>query len=532
MYVLYLRSSPARFAALLVDPKDDLQMAQVQDEIMKSIKLEWTTIVDMENKESSNQLLQQKCGFTRWLCYREPMSCLELEKWSMTDKAKALLLSWHPGLAFSANVEQVFAAVEDGCKRGVKNLKASMANLQCLSIRAVEQKVALNEKRQQAGETDRPRSVKLGVEDFEGSEVRALKALQMDELGMVFKGSLPAYEVDETKVKQSDVRPGMQDCLLEQEQVKALSFRLEKPMVKELLLQTEDVDVFTYTIHFLSPRLCDKVGCAAVLRRSSSGQTLLVWMVRSKDIVKLTSETLTQWAAEYGLELRRNSTKSAKIRALCQLPAVIAACTPAELKALDDLLNEIDEKRRKRTKSGSADNQEDDEADLQEEEEDETMAAARQLLEQAEKQEEEADAGAEGGNPDEAAAAGDAQVAPAAAEAPAEADEERKRASRRLLSTCKAVPDFLTAKFKMRDDVVITHVEHRSTVLPHFQVRLPGDEKYEGKRHGCRNPTISFPAQMHSIRFCSSQGECRTTMTNEAQLQCKLQSGHRQGAAR
>ncbi|CAE7840661.1 unnamed protein product [Symbiodinium sp. CCMP2592] len=223
MYVLYLRSSPARFAALLVDPKDDLQMAQVQDEIMKSIKLEWTTIVDMENKESSNQLLQQKCGFTRWLCYREPMSCLELEKWSMTDKAKALLLSWHPGLAFSANVEQVFAAVEDGCKRGVKNLKASMANLQCLSIRAVEQKVALNEKRQQAGETDRPRSVKLGVEDFEGSE-----ALQMDELGMVFKGSLPAYEVDETKVKQSDVRPGMQDCLLEQEQVKALSFRLEK----------------------------------------------------------------------------------------------------------------------------------------------------------------------------------------------------------------------------------------------------------------------------------------------------------------
>ena len=176
MYVLYLRSSPARFAALLVDPKGDLQMAQVQDEIMKNIKQEWNTIVDMENKESSNLLLQQRCGFTKWVCYREPMTCLELEKWSMTEKAKALLLSWHPGLAFSANVEQVFAAVEDGCKRGVKNLKASMANLQCLSIRAVEQKVTANEKRREAGETDRARAVKLGVEDFEGSEVRALKA--------------------------------------------------------------------------------------------------------------------------------------------------------------------------------------------------------------------------------------------------------------------------------------------------------------------------------------------------------------------
>ena len=73
-------------------------------------------------------------------------------------------------------MEQVFAAVEDGCKRGVKNLKASMANLQCLSIRAVEQKVTANEKRREAGETDRARAVKLGVEDFEGSEVRALKA--------------------------------------------------------------------------------------------------------------------------------------------------------------------------------------------------------------------------------------------------------------------------------------------------------------------------------------------------------------------
>lgn len=175
MYVVYLRSSPARFAALLVDPKDDLQTSQLQDEIMKSIREEWKTIVQMENKASSNQLLQQRCCFTRWVCYREPMTCLELEQWSMTDKARGLLLSWHPSLAFSANVEQVFAAVEDSCRRGVKNFKASMANLQCLAIRAVEQKLTANENEREAGKTDRARAVKLGVEDFEGNEVRALK---------------------------------------------------------------------------------------------------------------------------------------------------------------------------------------------------------------------------------------------------------------------------------------------------------------------------------------------------------------------
>ena len=56
----------------------------------------------------------------------------------------------------------------------------------------------------------------------------------MDELGMVFKGSLPAYEVDETKVQQGDIRAGMQDCLAEQEQVKALAFRFEKYLCRML----------------------------------------------------------------------------------------------------------------------------------------------------------------------------------------------------------------------------------------------------------------------------------------------------------
>ncbi|CAE7442053.1 unnamed protein product [Symbiodinium microadriaticum] len=536
MYVLYLRSSPARFAALLIDPKGDLQTAKLQDELMKDMKKEWETIVQMENTESSNQLLQQRCSFTRWVCYREPMTCLELERWSMTDKAKALLLSWHPGLAFSANVEQVFAAVEDSSRRAVKNFKASMANLQCLSIRAVEQKVAASDTQEEAGNTDRARAIKLGVEDFEGNEVRYRNLGDHFSLDNILKGYQSTSSYHHNKVElnwlkglsgldpeesssrfwvPSLCQPGMLLRVADKFYVvlgstPAVLYALQMDEIGLMFkgrLPVYEVEVFSYTIHFVGPRLCDKLGCAAVLRRCEAGQKLLVWMIRSKDIVKVTSESLSQWAAQYGLQIRRNSTKSAKIRALCQLPDVTAACTPAELKALDDLLNEIDEKRRKRTKASEAENQEEDEADLMEEEEDETMAAARQLLEQVQRQEDEDDADAEGMKPDEAAAAAAAVPVPAeepAAEAP-EADE-RKRASRRLLSSCQAVPGFLTEKFKMRDDVVVSHVEHRSNVLPHFQVRLPGDEKYEGKPRGCRNSSCGLITNADSNSFCNMSG--------------------------
>ena len=69
----------------------------------------------------------------------------------------------------------------------------------------------------------------------------------MDELGMVFKGSLPAYEVDETKVQQGDIRAGMQDCLAEQEQVKALAFRFEKYLAECWHLFLEDIPRAVYS---------------------------------------------------------------------------------------------------------------------------------------------------------------------------------------------------------------------------------------------------------------------------------------------
>ena len=126
---------------------------------------------------------------------------------------------------------------------------------------------------------------------------------------------------------------------------------------------------------------------------------------------------------------------------------------------------------------------------------------------------EEDDADAEGMKPDEAAAAAvavpaeeAAASAPAAAEAPAEADETTKRASRRLLNSWQAMPGFLTEKFKMRDDVVVSRVEHRSNVLPYFQVRLPGDEKYEGKPRGCRNSSCGLITIADSNSFCNMSG--------------------------
>ena len=59
--------------------------------------------------------------------------------------------------------------------------------------------------------------------------------------------------------------------------------------------------------------------------------------------------------------------------------------------------------------------------------------------------------------------------------------EEVARESRKLLSKTAAIPEFLNAKFEMRSDVTVVHVQHSNTVLPHFQCRLPAGEMHLGK---------------------------------------------------
>ena len=65
--------------------------------------------------------------------------------------------------------------------------------------------------------------------------------------------------------------------------------------------------------------------------------------------------------------------------------------------------------------------------------------------------------------------------------------DSKIRESRRLLSTCTALPEDIRGMYSMRADCVVSHVTHRNHTLPHIQVRLPQGEKYQNKQPGLRS---------------------------------------------
>ena len=166
MYGNYLEMSPAREAGLLVSAEDAI-LESAQKKIWQNSQMEWQTILDMENDATLNPLLKKMCPHTRYLNLREPLTAMEEAGWKMTPALKEILCSWHPQLACSSNIENVFNSLEDNCKRSNKNARSSICNMQCLSIRAVAQKVT--------DKPNTPRGIKLSCEDFEGKDIRAIK---------------------------------------------------------------------------------------------------------------------------------------------------------------------------------------------------------------------------------------------------------------------------------------------------------------------------------------------------------------------
>ena len=168
IYALYLQSSPAMEAALLLPKPEKKQLQEAQAEVMRKSKLQWETVLAMEAKAPENALLRAMCPYTRYTNFREVLTVLEGADWTMTETATKVLKAWHPGLAFSANVEQVFNSLEDVCKRANKNARSSMPNLQCLSIRATGQKLCKG--------SPSPAGVELAPEDYEGKDIRSIKS--------------------------------------------------------------------------------------------------------------------------------------------------------------------------------------------------------------------------------------------------------------------------------------------------------------------------------------------------------------------
>ena len=104
-----------------------------------------------------------------------------------------------------------------------------------------------------------------------------------------------------------------------------------------------------YSLHFCDADASESVGSNLILRRSLKPDPLLVALMRTKGIVKLTVDGLARLMQEHQLPARKTMTKSARIRELMRLSAVRDSLASEELGELETFLTKMDERRLKRT---------------------------------------------------------------------------------------------------------------------------------------------------------------------------------------
>ena len=106
-----------------------------------------------------------------------------------------------------------------------------------------------------------------------------------------------------------------------------------------------------------------------MLRRGRRPQPLVVALVLNGQILKVTADGLSRILQAYNSKLRKNSSKTQKIRTICKI-AVVKELVPAEtLQELERKCDEMDAARRKRASQGEA-----------EDEDDENMEVTRPLI--------------------------------------------------------------------------------------------------------------------------------------------------------
>ena len=104
-----------------------------------------------------------------------------------------------------------------------------------------------------------------------------------------------------------------------------------------------------YSLHFCDVDTSEKVGSNLILRRSLKPDPLVVALMRTKGIVKLTVDGLSRLMQEHQVPGRKTMTKAARIRELMRLSAVKDGLASEELTELETLLTKMDERRLKRT---------------------------------------------------------------------------------------------------------------------------------------------------------------------------------------
>ena len=215
----------------------------------------------------------------------------------------------------------------------------------------------------------------------------------MVEIDIVFRGPLPEYVMDESRIPAKNNGPKGRDCLNEHESVKTLvldlTVQLARIELKEelcsavtcheircpgnmpcacyhfsrmplgymcntqigrmMFVACAEVLVYDYTIHFTAGSLADKMGCCMFFRRSFKGFSLLAALLRNLDIARIPSDSLTQLLKVHNINMRKTATKVCKIRSLCQVETVLKDLSAEEVKALEELMKNMESKKKKTT---------------------------------------------------------------------------------------------------------------------------------------------------------------------------------------
>ncbi|CAE7513660.1 unnamed protein product, partial [Symbiodinium natans] len=601
MYSIYLRTCPAKLALLVLDPAEEPSVKIVQNKVLMECRKEWETILSLEENANLNGVLRQLCPHTRYRCLREPLTCLEQTDFVVTEDAKLMILAWYPKVAHSANVEGIFNSLEDTIKRSMKSNNPSLPNIQCSAIKAVNHKLCQGENAASSISLGPPdfegneiRCIRPSVfrpESYQGSNspgslfrmedilkpfgstsafyhnkvnlnyLRGMDpvqcyqnfwvagmvqrgmllkmdgewllalgctpalmyAVQLEELDLMFLGALPPVKTDERKIPNVETTSRRRDPLQNGEQVKALM-----------------VEVFDYTLHSACSRLTAKLDNTLLFRRSMSGHTLLTSLMRDKTILKVNSDVLTKLLDNCGVRIRRNSTKSAKIRGLMRLPEVTAFCRPEELEDLEKALEEHDKRRRKKRGGDNDDGDEDEEGEadaMNMEETDPAVELAQQML-QAMDDEEDIDEDPEK-KPAEGQAettilaepenAGTANEASSSSQAPQAAVEERTRESRQTLSRSTAVPAWLYDHYDMPREVEEAKIDTRATSIELMTARdrsmlqawyMLFCWSCEGLKNKRKGDTFSWPRYLNTVGLLVMFGYLAVCMALSRPIHC------------
>ena len=140
-----------------------------------------------------------------------------------------------------------------------------------------------------------------------------------------------------------------------------IQFSKKNRFISMCMLQ---VNVFQYSLHVCDPAAAEATGTHVLIRRSHSSCPILGSLVKDCGILKVSVEGLQHMLNHYKIQLRKTTTKSTKIRELLKLKQLQACTSMEERNRVENLLLEMDAKRKKKSNNPAepAQDEEGDEA--------------------------------------------------------------------------------------------------------------------------------------------------------------------------